>query len=792
MKVEEFLAGLDSLYSDGRIAQAEGYLKKGLEEAAMDGDAQGCLTVFNELMGYYRTASRHSECMVCIRQAAELADMMGIRDTAAYGTTLLNAATGLRAAGRYEEAESCYRQAGAILKEHVEEPDYRLASLHNNLGILYSMMGRLEESGKELQNALDMLVQLDGIEAETAVTHTNLGNVCFQCGDYLNGAAHMRKAVAIFESRPDEKDAHYAAALSGLGEACFHEGHLEEAESCYEKALREIESAYGKNDDFYTVSKNLEAVRGIRARRQALQSAGIKGLELSKRYYEAFGRPMLNEKYPEYAKRAAVGLVGEGSECMGFDDIYSTDHDYGPGFCIWLPDEDYAAVGAQMQGDYEKLPDGFLGFPKRDISEHGKKRVGVFSISGFYERLTGHAKAPAEEAGWEDIPLEAVCAAVNGEVFEDPLGEFTKRRQGFLDYPEPLRLKKLAQALGKMAQAGQYNYGRSKKRGDIGAMFFSLFVFADATLDAAYAMNFCYPPFYKWKMHGVEHLPHGKKLKELLEGLFMTGMENTSAECRAETGTEANTKNNAEIRIEKICREFADWLRRQGLCQSGSSFLEVQKEELLECLENTGLLSGRDARIQQIVKLEWAQFQKVQNEGGRADCQDDRDTFDIMRKSQFLTWDIEMLNSYLSDIRSAEEDGRNLLEEKYARMMADTAPEQYAEIAAKIPGLDRKQMQLREDILCIEIGQADALAALYPKLMSRGRSIHTVQGMPGAASAETYLKGELSTYSVHTLECYRRMLKQYENSGESRVEANLRYMARFYGYDSLEQAEKEL
>ena len=71
------------------------------------------------------------------------------------------------------------------------------------------------------------------------------------------------------------------------------------------------------------------------------------------------GKPMIAAKYPQYAGRIAAGLVGHGSECYGFDDAYSQDHDFGPRFCLWLTDEDYAAIGEQLEVDYEALPRKF-------------------------------------------------------------------------------------------------------------------------------------------------------------------------------------------------------------------------------------------------------------------------------------------------------------------------------------------------------------------------------------------------------------------------------------------------
>ena len=47
--------------------------------------------------------------------------------------------------------------------------------------------------------------------------------------------------------------------------------------------------------------------------------------------------------------------------------------------------------------------------------------------------------------------------------------------------------------------------------------------------------------------------------------------------------------------------------------------------------------------IEKIVDEEWAQFQLLNNEGGRASCQNDRRQFDIMRASQFSVWTEELL-----------------------------------------------------------------------------------------------------------------------------------------------------
>ena len=91
--------------------------------------------------------------------------------------------------------------------------------------------------------------------------------------------------------------------------------------------------------------------------------------------------------------RAAAGLSGQGSECLGLDDEVSRDHDFGPGFCIWLSDEDFERYGEELQAAYRELPREFLGFTRLD-SGKGAQRTGVMRTSDFYRYYIGCPGAP--------------------------------------------------------------------------------------------------------------------------------------------------------------------------------------------------------------------------------------------------------------------------------------------------------------------------------------------------------------------------------------------------------------
>ena len=91
----------------------------------------------------------------------------------------------------------------------------------------------------------------------------------------------------------------------------------------------------------------------------------MNGLTLAQDYWESVGRPAFQRELPGLIERMAVGLAGEGSECFGYDDAISRDHDWGPGFCVWLTQADDQAYGSAAREIYRKLPRAFAGHPPR-------------------------------------------------------------------------------------------------------------------------------------------------------------------------------------------------------------------------------------------------------------------------------------------------------------------------------------------------------------------------------------------------------------------------------------------
>ena len=289
----------------------------------------------------------------------------------------------------------------------------------------------------------------------------------------------------------------------------------------------------------------------------------MKGLEEARLLYEQQGKEMLHSFFPGYEGRIAVGLAGHGSECFGYDDELSRDHDFEPGFCLWLTDDDDIHIGPRLARRYREL----AGSGTALKSAMGEKKLGVLRISDFYRRYTGSPGAPESPEHWLSLPSWALAEATNGQVWRDDLGEFTAIRKTLLNgMPEDVRLKKIAARAVEMAQSGQYNYLRCLRHGEAGSAQLALTEFVRSSCSMVFLLNRRHEPYYKWVFRAMTELDRLSSLKDALEFLLLG--ENDS---RLKEGV-----------IEDICASVIAEMRAQELTDSPSDYLEDHAFEAQE------------------------------------------------------------------------------------------------------------------------------------------------------------------------------------------------------------------
>lgn len=289
----------------------------------------------------------------------------------------------------------------------------------------------------------------------------------------------------------------------------------------------------------------------------------MKGIELCRKYYYTYGEQMLREGFPEIYAAAAVGLVGGGSECLGYDDEVSRDHDFEPGFCIFLSRGTFDdATLFRLERAYASLPREFEGVGRLDIQPVGGSRHGVIMIEDLLASKTGMGTLPSSDEDWFGIPEYALCELTGGELFYDGSGALSRIREYMARYPRDVKLKKLAGQLLLMGQSGQYNYTRCIAHGESGAAQLAVQEFVNSAMAAAFLLADKYMPYYKWRFRALRECSAlGEALAYPLEFLLTTDNSAKSVKIKSEV-------------IEDIARMIADELRAQGLTTATDAELE--------------------------------------------------------------------------------------------------------------------------------------------------------------------------------------------------------------------------
>ncbi len=1103
MDINQITEELDVLFAQEKISEIPQFLESHIAQAVKEGAQDVLLTLYNEIIGFYRETGQYALSIENCHKAVKLMNEMGIQDTIPYATTLLNIANAHRAAGLLQESLELYNRVRPIYVALLSEDDMYFANFYNNLSLLYQEMADFASAKDQLVNALSIVSHRPDKQFEAAVTQANLANTCIELGQDDEARARAEEAIRSFEELGVD-DAHYSAALSALGSLYYmdkdypsalnameksrecvakylgtdniqyqrlsenieiiqdkmktsqnqaaaenkesgttaeehapetseaeapltelsemespteapseqgawteapaakmpvidqavldealkqlFETEIEEEESpeqsetelesvselpseehereespeqsktelqdtfelstsereeeirlpetAYEeaeqptaerkevldealseepaefeqyieaeKALEEALSEESAESEQYVEAEKVleealseesaeseqyveaekvleeeqpnesaESEQHIEAEEvldeessgqemsmtdtadtsapaghevSALHGSGqeaamedatelpdlgnssleasvdvpaediadqfedltppITGLELCRRYYEEYGRPMIAGKFHAYESRIAVGLVGKGSDCFGYDDILSQDHDFGPRFVMWITRKVYDEIGEELQEAYEKLPSQFMGVDRIETF-HGKDRAGVLIIEEFYKNLLGfdlvgmlahnnEDTASGKESldtikCWLSVQEYALAAAVNGEVFRDDEGIFTQYRSMLSAYyPKAVWYRKIAQTCALFSQSGQYNLPRMRRRGQLVSAELAKAECAKQAMKLYYLLNRKYAPHDKWLYRGMPQNPQMTLGEDGMENLSVPELvEKISllpADKRHETALTTAVESLAVI--------FANELEKQNMVGKCDLYLDACTKELMTksdalltaIVANTPIVT---ALALSIAKSEFEAFDKVQNEGGRASCQNNWPTFKVMRMSQYMTWTEDMLLQYLYEFKTNYANGRNMIEEKYARMMESTAPLEYARFANQLPAVSDAKRAIVEQIVALQVKWMEEFAVAYPNLAEEARTIHTAEDLPYDTSYETYLRGELCTYSDRMLEMYGRYIVAHAQEGRNVAREIMENTVQFYGYQDLEAA----
>ena len=578
---------LDELNKQREKYQIEGNILKEIEilreilvetEKQYGSKSDEYIKALNELGGTLKYVGYYDEAENNLKNSLEIIKKKYGDNNLAYATTLLNLTEVYRFAQKFNLLEENYKKIVKIYQDNSADNSFSYAGLCNNFGLYYQNIGDMKSAYDLHLKSLDILKNYDSEEylLEYAVTLSNLFNPSYQLGMKKKAVEYLNKAIDIFEKNVGTEHPLYSASLNNMAIYYYNEGKLNRAIEFFKRAAEISKKTMGVDSDNYkNILSNIKFIKEELAKSRSntklkntknsfdeknnitnsTDLKNIKGLELSKRYFYDIVLPEFEKTLFDILPLCAFGLVGEGSECYGYDDELSKDHDFGPSLCIWLRKDDYLKYKDRINEALKNLPKTYLGFQELKESEWGYNRRGLLNIEDFYFKFIGSANSPQTINDWQKIPENALATVTNGEVFLDNLGEFTKIREQLLNYyPEAIRQNKIATRLMNISQHGQYNYVRCLRRNDLVAANQCLYLFVDEVIHLVFLLNRRYKIFYKWANRALLDLKIlGNEIHKLLQDMVFA--------------------QNKIPYVRKICKVLADELRNQKLTDCESEFL---------------------------------------------------------------------------------------------------------------------------------------------------------------------------------------------------------------------------
>ena|ERR1700754_882037 len=261
----------------------------------------------------------------------------------------------------------------------------------------------------------------------------------------------------------------------------------------------------------------------------------IPGLQLSELFYREAAKPILEKVFPQIPHSAA--LIGWGSEVLGYDDVQSSDHHWGPRFLLFLsPEHHQEHKNAIRKALSDNLPHRFRGYATNfgDPDEVGvrlpKETEGgpvnhmivietIESFVGWYLGCNPYHSLTA--ADWLSFSEHKLLAVTSGRVFHDGLGELEEIRRKFQYYPRDVWLYQLAAQWIKIFEECEF----VSRCGDVGDELGSMVI---AARQVKNLMRLCflierkYAPYSKWFGTAFSNLQCGPELSPIFKDVLLS------------------------------------------------------------------------------------------------------------------------------------------------------------------------------------------------------------------------------------------------------------------------------
>lgn len=306
--------------------------------------------------------------------------------------------------------------------------------------------------------------------------------------------------------------------------------------------------------------------------------------EKNRRFYDEYVANLIHIKFREYEDRIAVGIAGEGSDCFGYDDLISRDHDFGTGVCLWVTDEDMDRFGYNLSIAYNELVDRV---ERKYYTERLRERRGVMTIHDFYSNILridcDTDNCMMTEQQWYSLDHSCLRTATNGIIFRDDLGKFSTFRELLLDYyPEKIWRVRIAEQLHDYSAALQVNYARCMTRNDTVAAEICRINGLKAAMELFFLLKREYPPYYKWTFHALKDMEDAENFAGRIQELADTKCNPEAWEGTRYHPERLNYKDKVISLVEEIAGEIVEMLIVCELTTKRDPYLESYVNEVLK------------------------------------------------------------------------------------------------------------------------------------------------------------------------------------------------------------------